>query len=140
MRDLLPVGPDPHRRTGGVAVALELLLAVLEFGFLQLDEDVRRRGLVLVEDADVGALFLPAERHRVLDLHPGDGIAQVQAQNTQVELADRLLRRQLDGLAADQTGNVGRGCFAGVLEGDACLQRRDVLGLELIKSVSAVFQ
>jgi len=57
VRNLLPIGPHAHGSAGGVAVALELLLAVLELGLFQLDQDVGRGGPVFVEDADVGAFF-----------------------------------------------------------------------------------
>lgn len=96
--DLLAVGPHAHGRAGGVAVALELFLAILELRFFQLDQDVGDGGIVPVEDADVGALFFAAKGDLVLDRHAVEGVAEVIAQDHQIELAHRLLGVSLIGL------------------------------------------
>lgn len=114
--NLVAIGPHAHGGAGGMAVAFELLLAILELRFLYLDEDIGRIGFVFIENADVGALLLAAKGHFVFQLHALYRIAQVVAQNHDVELSDCFLGRELDGLATHQAGDVRRGLFGRVLE------------------------
>jgi len=117
-----------------------LFLAVFEFGFFQLDEDVGRGGLVLVEDADVGPLLLAAETDGVLDFHPTDRVTQVVAQDHYIELANRFFRRQLDRLAPDQAGDVRRFFLCRFPDLDSLFQRCDLRRFELAEFVGAVFE
>ena len=62
VRYLLAVGPYPHWRTGGVAIAFELFFAIFELGLFYLDQDVRGVCFVFVEDANVGTFFSRGQR------------------------------------------------------------------------------
>ena len=123
-----------------MAVALELFLAVFEFGLFQLNQDLRDIGFVFVKNADVGALFLTTESYFVFHLDSVGWVTQVVPQNHQVQLPNCLFRCELDRLATRQAGHIGRGLFVWVFDGDARFQLADLLGFELVEFVRAVFQ
>ena len=53
--------------TGSVAIRFELFFSVFEFGLFQLHHNVRRGGLLLVENHNVGALFLVSKGNSIFE-------------------------------------------------------------------------
>ena len=94
--DGIAIGPDADGCAGGIAVGLELLLAVLEPGFLDLDEHVNGTRIVLVGDGNVRALFFTTEADGVFELDAVEWVAVIEVEDAEVELTNGLLRSEFD--------------------------------------------
>src|ERR1039458_1323299 len=91
---LATVSPHTYRRPFGVAIALELLQAVLSLWLLDLDNYVWRRRRIFFPDDDVGGLLVHrrAEIDRLLYGDPVFWVPVNSDELVQVELPDNLLR------------------------------------------------
>ena len=101
------VAPHGERCAGRMGVGPELLLAVLIFRLLHLDDDVGDGRAVSVEDHDVGPLGTVApEGDRVFGGDARPGVAQLVDQAGQPKLAGAFLGLELHFLVADEASHV----------------------------------
>ena len=105
--DGVAIGPDADGGSGGVAVGFELFFSVLEFGFLEFDDEVDGGGVVAIGDGDVGSFFFATEADGVFKLDAVEGIAEIFVKDAEVELADGFLGGELDVFFAGNAADVG---------------------------------
>lgn len=75
VRDARTITPHTNRRTCRIAIALELLLAIFELGFLQLNNDIGACSLLLIEDDNVGSPLFSSKGYLIFDLYARSGVA-----------------------------------------------------------------
>ncbi len=105
--------------------------AVFALWFFDFDDDVRRRGLILLPDDDIGGLLVDrgAEVNGFFNGNPLLRIAVVDHQLAEIELADDFLGLGWARFVAGGTGEVGFSCFVKKFDGFDFLLCKDSEGI-----------
>ena len=106
--NLAAIRPHGYRRAGGMAIRAQLLFAVFEFGFFDLDDDVGILGMILVGNDNVGFLRLSAKSHGMLEGKARLEIAVLPNKPCCVELADDFFGFELNFLLPNDARDKGR--------------------------------
>ena len=131
VRNLLAIRPHTDRCASGVAVRLQLFLAICQFGLFELNNDVGNHQTILIHNGNISALNFATKMNREFNFNTACRITVLVDKLVEVELTHCFFRFKRDFFITFQTFNKERFLASDSFDNDsifnifACFLRKE---------------